>query len=69
MAIFLILEGVTGSLLAFKSDLERLICPQIYATPRPGVPPLDLATLAERARTWFRKAGWCPSSSPNPIRR
>ncbi|MGO9237055.1 MAG: PepSY-associated TM helix domain-containing protein [Methylocella sp.] len=49
MTIFLILVGLTGSLLAFKSDLERLICPQIYATPRPGVPPLDLATLAERA--------------------
>lgn len=49
MTVFLILVGLTGSLLAFKSDLERLICPRIYATPRPGVPPLDLATLAERA--------------------
>jgi uncharacterized iron-regulated membrane protein len=51
MALFLILVGLTGSLLAFKSDLERLVCPRIYATPRPGVPPLDLATLAERAET------------------
>ena len=49
MALFLIIVGLTGSLLAFKSDLERLICPRIYATPRPGVPPLDLATIAERA--------------------
>ena len=51
MAVFLILVGLTGSLLAFKTDLERLICPKIYAMPRPGVPPLDLATLAERAET------------------
>ncbi|HXW72572.1 MAG TPA: PepSY-associated TM helix domain-containing protein [Methylocella sp.] len=49
MTVFLILVGLTGSLLAFKTDLERLICPRIYATPRPGVPPLDFATLAERA--------------------
>jgi uncharacterized iron-regulated membrane protein len=49
MTVFLILVGLTGSLLAFKSDLERLICPRIYAAPRSGVPPLDLATLAERA--------------------
>jgi len=49
MAVLLILVGLTDSLLAFKTDLERLICPRIYATPRPGVPPLDLATLAERA--------------------
>jgi len=47
MTVFLILVGLTGSLLAFKTDLERLICPQIYATPKPGVPRLDLATLAE----------------------
>ena len=49
MTVFLILVGLTGSMLAFKTDLERLICPRIYATPRPGVPPLDMATLAERA--------------------
>jgi len=51
MTVFLILVGLTGSLLAFKIDLERLICPQIYATPKPSVPQLDLATLAERAQT------------------
>ena len=50
MTVFLILVGLTGSLLAFKTDVERLICPRIYATPRPGVPPLDMATLAERAQ-------------------
>lgn len=49
MTVFLILVGVTGSMLAFKTDVERLVCPRIYATPRPGVTPLDMATLAERA--------------------
>ena len=49
MTVFLIVVGLTGSLLAFKTDLERLICPRIYAAPRPSVPPLDFATLAERA--------------------
>ena len=49
MAAFLILVGLTGSMLAFKTDLERLVCPRIYAKPRFGVPPLDIATLVERA--------------------
>ena len=49
MAGFLIFVGLTGSLLTFWSDLERLICPQLYAAPRPGVARLDLATVAERA--------------------
>ncbi len=49
MAGFLVVTALTGSLLAFNSELERLISPQLYAAPRPGVAPLDLATLAERA--------------------
>lgn len=49
MAGFLILVGVTGSLLAFNSELERLISPQLYAAPSPGAAPLDAATLALRA--------------------
>ncbi len=49
MAGFLIFEGLTGSLLAFNDDLERLISPQLYATPKPGAAALDVATLAERA--------------------
>lgn len=51
MAVFLVLVGLTGSLLAFKTDLERLICPQIYANPVPGAPRLDLATVAERVES------------------
>ena len=49
MTVFLIVVGLTGSMLAYKFELERLINPQFFATPRPGAKPLDLATLAERA--------------------
>jgi uncharacterized iron-regulated membrane protein len=55
MAGFLILVGVTGSLLAFNSELERLIRPQLYATPGPGAVPLDAAALAGRAETLVPK--------------
>jgi uncharacterized iron-regulated membrane protein len=51
MAGFLFIAGLTGSLLAFNSELERLISPQLFATARHGVAFLDLATLAERAGT------------------
>jgi len=48
MAAPLIFTALTGSVLVFGDELQRVIAPQLYATPRPGVPPLDLATLAER---------------------
>lgn len=47
-AVFLVFVGLTGSVLVFGDEIQRVIAPQLYATPRPGVPPLDLATLAER---------------------
>lgn len=50
MASFLIIVGLTGSLLAFNFELERVLAPQLFATRRPRVAPLDLATLAERAQ-------------------
>lgn len=49
MAAFLIFEGLSGSLLAFRMPLERLVNPQLFATEAGGSGPLDLATLAERA--------------------
>jgi uncharacterized iron-regulated membrane protein len=49
MTVFLVIVGLTGSVLAFKSELEHLITPELYATPRSTVTPLDLATLADRA--------------------
>jgi uncharacterized iron-regulated membrane protein len=48
LAGFLILEGVTGSILAYKVAIEQLLVPSIYATPRPGVAPLPVSVLAER---------------------
>jgi uncharacterized iron-regulated membrane protein len=50
MAVFLILVGLTGSILAFKTDIERLLVPELFATrPSPDAEHLDLATLAEMA--------------------
>jgi len=49
LAGFLILEGLTGSVLAFRIPLERAINPQLFGDPLRGGRPLDLATLAERA--------------------
>ena len=69
MTVFLIVVGLTGSMLAFKTDLERLICPRIYATPRPGVPPLDLATLAERAEARVPQGQVVTVYLENPIKR
>lgn len=49
MAAFLFVAGITGSILAFNSELERVFAPQLFAEPARGMRPLDLATLAERA--------------------
>lgn len=49
MTVFLVIVGLTGSILAFSEELEHAVAPQLFATPRPGVPRLDLATLIERA--------------------
>ena len=51
LAGFLILVGVTGSLLAFNTELERVFAPRLFAKPRPGAERLSLATLAEHAET------------------
>lgn len=49
MAMFLVVVGLTGSLLAFNAELERVFAPQLFAEPRPSEGILDLATLAMRA--------------------
>lgn len=50
MAAFLASAGLTGSILAFRHEIDRWLSPQLYATVRPGVPPLDFETLAARAQ-------------------
>lgn len=56
MTVFLVVVGLTGSLLAFNSELERVFAPQLFAPPKHGVAPLDLATLAVRAQTLVSQA-------------
>jgi uncharacterized iron-regulated membrane protein len=48
MTGFLILVGLTGSLLAFNAELERLSAPQLFPGPHAGT-ALDPAALARRA--------------------
>ena len=45
-AVFLFVVGITGSVLAFNWELERVFAPQLFAAPRPASQRLDLATLA-----------------------
>lgn len=57
LAGFLIIEGLTGSLLAFNTELTRVFNPQIFASPpNPDAPLLDLATLAECAEAMVPQA-------------
>jgi uncharacterized iron-regulated membrane protein len=46
---FLILLGLTGSIITYDAELEKAISPQLFASSRPGDSPLDLAVLAQRA--------------------
>ncbi len=48
MAAFLVLIGLTGSVLAFLPELERTIAPELFAPVRSG-DPLDAAALIVRA--------------------
>ena len=56
ITIFLIVVGLTGTLLAFRAPLDRLLNPQLFRSARPGQHALDLATLAERAEQQEPKA-------------
>jgi uncharacterized iron-regulated membrane protein len=55
MAGFLILIGLTGSLLAFWSDLNHWLTPDLYPIPRAGN-ELDAAKLARRAEALVPQA-------------
>ncbi|ATQ67201.1 MULTISPECIES: PepSY-associated TM helix domain-containing protein [Methylosinus] len=48
MAVFLIIVGLTGSLLAFLPELDHLLAPQVHPGAHPGI-ELDPATLLRRA--------------------
>jgi uncharacterized iron-regulated membrane protein len=49
LMLFLLLEGVTGSLLAFYIPLERVVTPELFAPPHPGMPRMTPGELAVRA--------------------
>lgn len=51
IAVFLIMVGLTGSILAFGSKIDRLINPELHVLNAPARPPLDLATFAECAES------------------
>lgn len=49
MALFLVVAGLTGSVLAFYRDLERWLNPELFIVPVRTTPPLDPLSLRERA--------------------
>lgn len=49
MTAVLVVVGLTGSILAFRNKIDRLLNPELHVTNPPKSAPLDLATLAERA--------------------
>jgi uncharacterized iron-regulated membrane protein len=55
IAAFLILVGLTGSLLAFWNEINHWLTPKLYPGPHPGI-ELDAATLARRAETLVPQA-------------
>jgi len=48
LALFLAIVALTGSLLAFRNRIDRLVNPGFHVQPLPGQHVLDLAVLAER---------------------
>ncbi|WP_036287996.1 PepSY domain-containing protein [Methylosinus sp. PW1] len=55
MAGFLVIVGLTGSLLAFWLELNHWLTPEMYPGERPGI-ALDAATLAHRAEAIVPRA-------------
>lgn len=55
MTVFLVIVGLTGSLLAFYSELDRFNSPQFFVENQ-GKKPLDIASLAEKAAALEPKA-------------
>lgn len=69
MTGFLVVVALSGSLLAFNTELERVFAPQLFAPAREGVAPLDLAALAERAQAIVpeRRVGAVLYAEPDQI--
>ena len=51
MVLVLVIEGLTGSLIAFRAPLSRWMAPGLFAqVPHAGARPLPLAQLAVKAQ-------------------
>ncbi len=48
MAVPLIIVALTGSIIAFTHEVNHLLTPERYATPRPGTAPLGFETLVAK---------------------
>ena len=51
LAGFLILEGLTGSILVFKTPIGQWLAPETFARAHPGERPMDLGALAAHFET------------------
>ncbi len=56
MTAFLVLVGLTGTILAFRAKIDRFLNPQYHAEFQPGQTPLDPASLADRAEALVPQA-------------
>ena len=56
MTAFLVVVGLTGTILAFRANIDRLLNPQYHAEVQPGQTPLDPASLAEHAEALVPQA-------------
>ena len=56
MAFFLIVAGVTGSVLAFHDEIERWLNPDLFIVTVPAIAPIDPLILRERAEAMFPEA-------------
>lgn len=48
-AVFLVIVGLTGSMLAFRKQIDAIVNPGMHVVRQPGQQPLPMAELAERA--------------------
>jgi len=49
LTVFLIVVGITGSLLAYRTELDRILSPRFYVKVKPGAKRLTLGEIASRA--------------------
>jgi len=68
MTAFLAVVGLTGSILAFGPQLDRIINPQLHVKPQPGQKPLDFAALADKVEALTGKKAYVGdfTETPNP---